>query len=118
MNGETGSGSEDLGTDQTARLEELLDDDREQHFDGEAEGHGEASLGEQGESVDDREPHGEPEAAPVVAVPTPPVTGDEAVDDAMMRLAESQAGSFAERIEAGEHAHRSLQSRLGGLGGA
>jgi len=51
-------------------------------------------------------------------VPTPPVTGDQAVDEAMMRLAESQAGSFAERIESGEHAHRSLQSRLGGLGGA
>ena len=51
-------------------------------------------------------------------VPTPPVTGDEAVDEAMMVLAQSQAGSFAERIESGEHAHRSLQSRLGGLGGA
>jgi hypothetical protein len=50
--------------------------------------------------------------------PTPPVTGDETVDDAMLSLAESQAGSFAERIDAGEHAHRSLQSRLGGLGGA
>lgn len=50
--------------------------------------------------------------------PTPPVTGDETVDEAMLRLAESQAGSFAERIDAGEHAHRSLQSRLGGLGGA
>ena len=52
------------------------------------------------------------------AHPTPPVTGDEAVDEAMMQLARSQAGSFAERIESGEHAHRSLQSRLGGLGGA
>ena len=51
-------------------------------------------------------------------VPTPPLTGDQAVDEAMMRLAESQAGPFAERIESGEHAHRSLQSRLGGLGGA
>ncbi len=51
-------------------------------------------------------------------VPSPPVTGDEAVDEAMARLSESQHGSFAERIEAGEHAHRSLQSRLGGLGGA
>jgi hypothetical protein len=50
--------------------------------------------------------------------PVPPVTGDEAVDEAMMQLARSQAGSFAERIESGEHAHRSLQSRLGGLGGA
>jgi len=59
-----------------------------------------------------------PEEDPVALVPTPPVTGDEAVDEAMMRLAESQAGSFAERIESGEHAHRSLQSRLGGLGGA
>ncbi|MFM6848165.1 MAG: hypothetical protein ACKOVB_03565 [Terrabacter sp.] len=52
------------------------------------------------------------------AHPAPPVTGDDAVDEAMMRLARSQAGSFAERIESGEHAHRSLQSRLGGLGGA
>jgi hypothetical protein len=51
-------------------------------------------------------------------VPAPPVTGDEAIDEAMARLAESQHGSFAERIEAGEHAHHSLQSRLGGLGGA
>ncbi|GAB3883141.1 hypothetical protein [Terrabacter terrigena] len=51
-------------------------------------------------------------------VPVPPVTGDAAVDEAMMQLARSQAGSFAERIESGEHAHRSLQSRLGGLGGA
>jgi hypothetical protein len=50
--------------------------------------------------------------------PTPPVTGDETVDDAMLRLAQSQAGSFAERIDAGEQAHHSLQSRLGGLGGA
>lgn len=118
MNGETGSRSDHLGTDQTAQLEELLDDDREQHFDDEAAGHGEGALGEHVESLDGRDPHGEPDVAPVVAVPTPPVTGDEAVDEAMMRLAESQAGSFAERIEAGEHAHRSLQSRLGGLGGA
>ncbi|GAA2022271.1 hypothetical protein GCM10009740_08890 [Terrabacter terrae] len=59
-----------------------------------------------------------PEVDPAAPVPMPPVTGDEAVDEAMMRLAESQAGSFAQRIESGEHAHRSLQSRLGGLGGA
>ena len=52
------------------------------------------------------------------AAPVPPVTGDTAVDEAMVQLARSQAGSFAERIESGEHAHRSLQSRLGGLGGA
>lgn len=62
--------------------------------------------------------HGGAGEAPSRAVPTPPVTGDEAVDEAMMRMAEAQAGSFAERIEAGEHAHHSLQSRLGGLGGA
>jgi hypothetical protein len=62
--------------------------------------------------------HGGAGEAPSGEIPTPPVTGDEAVDEAMMRLAESQAGSFAERIEAGEHAHRSLQGRLGGLGGA
>ncbi|WP_374968835.1 hypothetical protein [Terrabacter sp. BE26] len=59
-----------------------------------------------------------PEADAVALVPTPPVTGDEAVDEAMTRLAAAQAGSFAERIESGEHAHRSLQSRLGALGGA
>ena len=66
--------------------------------------------------VTDDEAQVEDDATP--DVPTPPVTGDQAVDEAMMRLAESQAGSFAERIEAGEHAHRSLQGRLGGLGGA
>ena len=55
---------------------------------------------------------------PLAVAPTPPITGDEAVDEAMTRLAQAQAGSFGERIEAGEHAHRSLQSRLGGLGGA
>ena len=59
-----------------------------------------------------------PDETDVDAAPTPPVTGDEAVDDAMVQLAEAQAGSFQERIDAGEHAHRSLQSRLGGLGGA
>jgi hypothetical protein len=62
--------------------------------------------------------HGGVDDVASAEIPTPPVTGDEAVDEAMMRLAESQAGSFAERIEAGEHAHRSLQGRLGGLGGA
>ena len=71
--------------------------------------------------TDDREAlEGADEATPdvVPVAPTPPVTGDEAVDEAMTRLAQAQAGSFAERIESGEHAHRSLQSRLGGLGGA
>jgi hypothetical protein len=57
-------------------------------------------------------------ATPEPARPGPPVTGDEAVDEAMERLAQAQSGTFAERIESGEHAHRSLQSRLGGLGGA
>ena len=66
---------------------------------------------EQLETVGRDEPE-EPQA------PVPPVTGDATVDDAMTQLARSQSGSFAERIEAGEHANRSLQSRLGGLGGA
>lgn len=69
-------------------------------------------LDEQGEELIDEAP----ELVP--AAPTPPVTGDEAVDEAMTRLAQAQAATFAERIESGEHAHRSLQSRLGGLGGA
>ena len=77
----------------------------EAHQGAEDIGHGGAGRGDAGH-------------VPVAEPPAPPVTGDEAVDEAMMRLAESQAGSFAERIEAGEHAHRSLQSRLGGLGGA
>jgi hypothetical protein len=51
-------------------------------------------------------------------LPTPPTTGDTAVDDAMTLLAQAQAASFAERIEAGERAHRALQGRLDDLGGA
>lgn len=97
MNGERDSRVEDLVPDEPSTVdehEERLGDDVEDLGDGDGGG------------------------VPVLVVPTPPVTGDEAVDEAMMRLAESQAGSFAERIEAGEHAHRSLQSRLGGLGGA
>ncbi|MGO4598671.1 hypothetical protein [Terrabacter sp. 2RAF25] len=78
-------------------------------------------LGHVGETVGDAEQGAWQEAqqeAKDVAAPVPPVTGDTAVDDAMIQLARSQASSFAERIESGEHAHRSLQSRLGGLGGA
>ena len=92
MNGESDL-REDLVTDEPATV-------------GRGEGSGEGSV------------HRDEGLSAPGALPTPPVTGDEAVDEAMMRLAESQAGSFAERIEAGEHAHRSLQSRLGGLGGA
>lgn len=73
--------------------------------------------GSAGEAVTAPRP-AEPDPDETRDVPEPPVTGDEAVDEAMARLAEAQPGSFAERIEAGEHAHRSLQSRLGGLGGA
>jgi hypothetical protein len=51
-------------------------------------------------------------------VPTPPSTGDAAIDEAMTDLAEAQGGSFAERIDAGERAHRRLQERLDDLGGA
>ena len=87
--------------------------------DSDAQGHDVSS--DVSTDVGSEEGPGEPvETSPelVPAAPTPPVTGDEAVDEAMTRLAQAQAGSFAERIESGEHAHRSLQSRLGGLGGA
>lgn len=51
-------------------------------------------------------------------VPTAPATGDEVVDAAMIELAAAEAGSLAERIDAGERAHRVLQGRLSDLGGA
>jgi hypothetical protein len=70
------------------------------------------------DAAETAEPAESAEHAEHAEAPVPPVTGDAAVDDAMMQLARSQAGSFAVRIESGEHAHRSLQSRLGGLGGA
>ncbi|GAA2743984.1 hypothetical protein GCM10009868_19840 [Terrabacter aerolatus] len=109
MNGESES-REDLVTDESATKEQGPSLSHAGH----GEGHGEGDVASSGEDSDQARPGLEPAAA----VPTPPVTGDEAVDDAMMRLAESQTGTFADRIEAGEHAHRSLQSRLGGLGGA
>jgi len=94
--------------------------------DSDAQGHDVSSdLSSDLSAEDGSGAHGEPveelvDETPelVPAAPTPPITGDEAVDEAMTRLAQAQAGSFAERIESGEHAHRSLQSRLGGLGGA
>ena len=55
---------------------------------------------------------------PDAPTPSPPVTGDAAIDESMAELAEAQAGSSAERIEAGERAHRLLQGRLADLGGA
>ena len=51
-------------------------------------------------------------------VPTAPSTGDAVVDAAMIELAAAEAGSLAERIDAGERAHRVLQGRLSDLGGA
>ncbi|GAA2147318.1 hypothetical protein FHX52_1348 [Humibacillus xanthopallidus] len=51
-------------------------------------------------------------------VPTAPTTGDAVVDAAMIELAAAEAGSLAERIDAGERAHRVLQGRLSDLGGA
>ena len=51
-------------------------------------------------------------------VPPAPSTGDPAIDEAMSALARAQSGSFAERIAAGERAHRMLQGRLDDLGGA
>ena len=62
---------------------------------------------------------GTPVDAPVDAgLPLAPVTGDPAIDDAMARLARAQGGSAADRIDAGERAHRMLQERLSDLGGA
>ena len=51
-------------------------------------------------------------------VPTAPTTGDAVVDEAMIDLAAAEAGTLAERIDAGERAHRLLQGRLSDLGGA
>jgi hypothetical protein len=51
-------------------------------------------------------------------VPTAPTTGDAVVDAAMVELAAAEAGSLAERIDAGERADRVLQGRLSDLGGA
>ena len=51
-------------------------------------------------------------------VPTAPTTGDAVVDAAMIDLAAAEAGAQAERIDAGERAHRVLQGRLSDLGGA
>ena len=101
-------GASDLAADDTAETQNEAHDDVTDHRN-------------RDEDVEDDGAAAEVPYAPLDTtpdVPTPPVTGDQAVDEAMMRLAESQAGSFAERIESGEHAHRSLQSRLGGLGGA
>jgi hypothetical protein len=51
-------------------------------------------------------------------VPSAPTTGDPVVDAAMAELAAAEPGSLAERIDAGERAHRVLQGRLSDLGGA
>lgn len=47
-----------------------------------------------------------------------PTTGDAAIDGALVELLQAQSGSLAERIDAGERAHRLLQGRLSDLGGA
>lgn len=49
---------------------------------------------------------------------TAPQTGDEPIDAALQDLARAQAGSLAERIDAGERTHAALRSRLSDLGGA
>ena len=60
----------------------------------------------------------EHDRAPEREVPTAPTTGDAVVDEAMIDLAAAEAGTLAERIDAGERAHRLLQGRLSDLGGA
>jgi hypothetical protein len=47
-----------------------------------------------------------------------PTTGDAAIDETLVELLQAQSGSLAERIDAGERAHRLLQGRLSDLGGA
>ena len=63
------------------------------------------------------EEHGDP-AMSERDVPTAPTTGDAVVDEAMIDLAAAEAGTLAERIDAGERAHHLLQGRLSDLGGA
>jgi hypothetical protein len=57
------------------------------------------------------------DAVPERAVPSAPTTGDPLVDAAMGELAAAESGTLAERIDAGERAHRVLQGRLSDLGG-
>lgn len=57
-------------------------------------------------------------SAPALPCPSPPLTGDAALDAAMTELAEAQAEPLGERIGSGERFHRVLQSRLDDLGRA
>ncbi|EWS99673.1 hypothetical protein N865_01305 [Intrasporangium oryzae NRRL B-24470] len=59
-----------------------------------------------------------PDEAPQGARDDVPGTGDPVVDSALEELLEAQSGSLAQRIEAGERAHRLLQGRLSDLGQA
>ncbi|MEO7449051.1 MAG: hypothetical protein ABI336_12335 [Humibacillus sp.] len=61
------------------------------------------------------EVEGEALASPAREVPTPPTTGDAVVDAATVDLAAAEAGSLAERIDAGERVHQVLQERLSDL---
>lgn len=58
------------------------------------------------------------ERAPQTPTAQAPRTGDEAIDTALVELAEAQGGPLADRIRAGEQVQRVLQGRLGDLGGA
>ena len=66
------------------------------------------------DEVDDAAHH---ESEGALETPEAPVTGDAAIDEAMSELGRAQSGGFAERIDAGERAHRLLQGRLDDLGG-
>lgn len=57
-------------------------------------------------------------SAPASAHPSPPLTGDAALDAAMTELAGAQAEPLGERIGSSERFHRVLQSRLDDLGRA
>ena len=56
----------------------------------------------------------EAEGAPTTA---PPETGDIVIDSALRDLAAAPDDDLDAQLEAGEAVHRTLQSRLGDLGG-
>lgn len=55
--------------------------------------------------------------APRHEVPAPPVTGDPVLDEATGRVAAAAALPLEAQVEAYEHAHRALESRLADVEG-
>jgi hypothetical protein len=50
-------------------------------------------------------------------VPAPPVTGDPVLDEATSRIADAAGLPLEAQVEAYEHAHRALESRLADVEG-